>query len=187
VPRLRDVVPERPRLLLVGINPGLRSAALGHHFAGRGNPFWRLLHASGILPEPLTAEEDRRLADYGIALTNVCPRPTRSADELTTAELASGRATLVRKCRRWRPPVVALVGVSLYPVIFGRQAGRGPGAKPVRLAGAAVFVVPNPSGLNASFPGFTHKLVWYRKLRVFLETISAETAAPRPPAPRRWG
>jgi TDG/mug DNA glycosylase family protein len=149
------------------------------------------LHASGILPEPLTAEEDRRLAEYGIALTNVCPRPTRSADELTTAELASGRDTLVRKCRRWRPPVVALVGISLYPVIFGRQAARGPGPKPVRLAGAAVFVVPNPSGLNASFPGFAHKLVWFRKLRLFLdgtlERISAETAAPRPPAPRRWG
>jgi double-stranded uracil-DNA glycosylase len=167
--RLRDVTCQRPRLLLVGINPGLRSAALGHHFAGRGNPFWRLLHAAGIIPEPLVPECAGRLAETGIALTNLCPRPTRAAAELTAAELALGRTNLVRKCRVWKPRVVALVGVGLYPVVFGRRAGSGPGAKPERLAGAAVFVVPNPSGLNASFPGFAHKLVWYQALRTFLD------------------
>jgi TDG/mug DNA glycosylase family protein len=166
---LRDVTCQRPRLLLVGINPGLRSAALGHHFAGKGNPFWRLLHASGILPAPLAPEEDRRLADCGIALTNLCPRPTRSAAELSPAEMARGRAALVRKCRVWQPRVVALVGIGLYPVVFGRRAGRGPGAKPERLGQAAVFVVPNPSGLNASFPGFASKLVWFQQLRAFLD------------------
>jgi TDG/mug DNA glycosylase family protein len=168
VPRLRDIVCQNPRLLLVGINPGLRSAALGHHFAGKGNPFWRLLHAAGIIAEPISPEQDRRLAEMHIALTNLCPRPTRSAAELTPAELVRGRGTLVRKCRAWKPAVVALVGVGLYPVVFGRQAGRGPGAKSEQLGGAAVFVVPNPSGLNASFPGFAHKLVWYQKLQAFL-------------------
>jgi double-stranded uracil-DNA glycosylase len=169
VPRLRDVTCQDPRLLLVGINPGLRSAALGHHFAGKGNPFWRLLHAAGLLDRPLAPEEDRRLAEAGIALTNLCPRPTRSAAELTAAEMARGRATLIRKCRLWKPPVVALVGVGLYPVVCGRVGPGGPGPKPDRLAGAAVFVVPNPSGLNASFPGFAHKLVWYRQLRQFVD------------------
>jgi TDG/mug DNA glycosylase family protein len=173
VPRLRDVVCERPRLLLVGINPGLRSAAVGHHFAGLGNPFWRLLYAARIIPESLTPDQDRRLAEFGIALTNLCPRPTRSASDLAPAELRRGRAILVRKCRLWQPRAVALVGVVLYPVVFGRGGPPGPGPKPDRLADAPVFVVPNPSGLNASFPGFKHKLVWYRRLRAFVD---------RPPA-----
>jgi TDG/mug DNA glycosylase family protein len=180
VPRLRDVTCERPALLLVGINPGLRSAALGHHFAGRGNPFWRLLHAARIVDEPLDFEQDRRLGEWGIALTNLCPRPTRSAAELTGAEMARGRATLIRKCRAWKPRVVALVGVGLHQVIFGRSARGGAGAKPDRLAGAAVFVVPNPSGLNASFPGFAHKLTWYRQLRAFLDDHDSHRVAVAP-------
>jgi TDG/mug DNA glycosylase family protein len=172
VPRLHDVLCERPWLLLVGINPGLRSAAMGHHFAGRGNPFWRLLHAARLTPRLLTFEEDTALADFGIALTNLCPRPTRSADELTTAELARGRRTLIRKCRSLQPRAVALVGVTVYTTVFGTRAGGGPGTKPERLGGAPVFVVPNPSGLNASYPGFEHKLVWYRKLRRFVESTA---------------
>ena len=85
---LRDVVVERPRLLLVGINPGLRSGAVGHHFAGNGNPFWRLLHAAGLTPVAIAYEEDQRLAEFGIALTNLCPRATRTAAELTPTEIA---------------------------------------------------------------------------------------------------
>src|SRR5262245_62821019 len=95
--RLRDVVADRPRLLLVGINPGLRSGTVGHHFAGNGNPFWRLLHAARIVPELLPYAEDRRLAEHGIALTNLCPRTTRTAAELTADEIAAGRRVLARK------------------------------------------------------------------------------------------
>jgi double-stranded uracil-DNA glycosylase len=168
VARLRDVLTEHPRLLLVGINPGLRSAALGHHFAGRGNPFWRLLHAARLTPRLLTFEEDGALADFDIALTNLCPRPTRAADELTSEELARGRRTLMRKCAALKPGVVALVGVTVYTTVFGTRAGGGPGRKAETLGGAPVFVVPNPSGLNASYPGFEHKLVWYRKLHRFV-------------------
>jgi TDG/mug DNA glycosylase family protein len=165
VPRLRDVLCPRPRLLLVGINPGLRSGALGHHFAGRGNPFWRLLQASGLTPRLLAPEEDDRLADLGIALTNLCPRTTRSAAELTRAELASGRRALLRKCAALEPGVIGLVGVTVYTALFGTGAGGRPGRKDERIAGAPVFVVPNPSGLNASYPGFADKLVWYRRLQ----------------------
>ena len=168
MPALRDVVVDHPRLLLVGINPGLRSGALGHHFAGRGNPFWRLLHAARLTPVLLDYTEDRRLAEFGIALTNLCPRTTRTAAELTRAEIARGRAALERKIAAWNPAVVALVGVSLYPIVFARSSAGGPGPKPDRVAGARVFVVPNPSGLNASYPGFAHKLVWFRKLRRFV-------------------
>jgi TDG/mug DNA glycosylase family protein len=173
LPRLRDVVVLRPRLLLVGINPGLRSGAVRHHFAGNGNPFWRLLAAARIIPVPLGYEEDQRLAEFGIALTNLCPRPTRSAADLRPEEIARGRRTLARKCSRWRPTVVAFVGLSLYQMYFGLPASGGAGAKRDTVAGARVFVVPNPSGLNASFPGFHHKLVWYRRLRSFVDRAAA--------------
>jgi TDG/mug DNA glycosylase family protein len=179
VPRLHDVVCEQPRLLLVGINPGRRSAALGHHFAGLGNPFWRLLHASGLTPELLEPEDDVRLAELGIALTNLCPRPTRAASELTREEMERGRRGLVHKCRQLEPKVVALVGITLHGQIFGSRASGGPGAKIERLGGAPVFVVPNPSGLNASFPGFAHKLIWFVRLRAFVD----ETLAVRPSPP----
>jgi len=169
LPRLKDVVASRPRLLLVGINPGLRSSAEGHHFAGNGNPFWRLLHAAGLTPSLLAYAEDQRLAELGIALTNLCPRPTRAAAELSRSELVRGRATLARKIARWRPRVVAFVGVSLYRAYFGVSSGPGPGPKAEVIAGARVFVVPNPSGLNASFPGFAHKLPWFRALRAFVD------------------
>jgi TDG/mug DNA glycosylase family protein len=168
--KLKDVVVERPRLLLVGINPGLRSGARGHHFAGNGNPFWRLLHAARLTPVLLDFVEDQRLAEFGIALTNLCPRTTRTAAELTRAEIDRGRATLARKIARWKPAIVGFVGVTLYAMYFRRSTGGGPGPKPETISDARVFVVPNPSGLNASFPGFSHKLVWFKKLRAFLDT-----------------
>jgi TDG/mug DNA glycosylase family protein len=180
--RLRDVVARRPKLLLVGINPGLRSAAVGHHFAGPGNPFWRLLHAAGLVPVPLTHEEDQRLSEFDIALVNLCARPTRSAAELTRAEFDEGRGALLRKCQRMRPTVVAFVGVSLYQTYFEMKKSGGPGPKTHTIAGARVFVVPNPSGLNASFPGFADKLIWYRKLAEFVDKSggSRGTATFRP-------
>src|SRR5690349_15476450 len=111
---LKDVLPPRPRILFVGINPGLRSEALGHHFAGPGNPFWQLLYAAQLIPERIEAHDDRRLAEWGLALTNLCPRATRSASELGREEIERGKRTLVRKLRRVRPEIVALVGVSLF-------------------------------------------------------------------------
>jgi TDG/mug DNA glycosylase family protein len=168
---LRDVVASRPHLVLVGINPGLRSGALGYHFAGNGNPFWRLLYAARLTPTLLPYEENQRLAELGIGLTNLCSRTTRTAAELTRAEMARGRTVLARKIAAWRPAVVAFVGVSLYRMVFGPTATPGPGPKPETIAGARVFVVPNPSGLNASFPGFADKLVWFRRLRAFVNRV----------------
>jgi TDG/mug DNA glycosylase family protein len=168
--RLKDVLCERPRVLFVGINPGARSGAIGHHFAGKGNPFWRLLAASGLTPGVIAPEDDQRLAEHGLALTNVCPRTTRTAAELTPDELRRGARTLVRKIARLEPRVVALTGVTLMPLLLGAAAARaepGAGPKTPRLAGAPVFVLPNPSGLNASFPGFASKLVWFEALREF--------------------
>jgi TDG/mug DNA glycosylase family protein len=168
---LRDVLVSRPRVLFVGINPSLRSEEVGHHFAGRGNPFWRLLHAARLTPHLLTHVEDARLADLGMALTNLCTRATRSASELRREEIERGRRALERKIRDLRPALVALVGVTLYQVVLGRSrlGGGGPGPKPDRICGARVFVLPNPSGLNASFPGFADKLEWFARLRELVD------------------
>src|SRR5277367_3963516 len=110
--KLRDILKPRPRILFVGINPSLRSEQMGHHFASPGNPFWRLLYAADLVPEMLTAEDDGRLMEFDLALTNLCSRATRSAAELSTAEMIAGREVLARKIRRVQPRVVAFVGVS---------------------------------------------------------------------------
>ena len=168
--------------MFVGINPGLRSAEIGHHFAGKTNPFWRLLHAAELTPELLSPEEDGRLVEFGLGLTNVCPRPSRAADELTKDELAKGAAALRRKVLRFAPRAVALVGVGLYKPVFPRGATGGPGPKPERIGDAPVFVVPNPSGLNASFPGFAHKLVWFEALRDWLASAARRLTCSPPSA-----
>ena len=169
--KLRDILKPRPRILLVGINPSLRSAEVGHHFASPGNPFWRLLYAAQLVPEELTCEDDSRLVEFDLALTNLCSRATRSAAELTTAEMIAGRETLSRKIRRVQPLVVALVGVSIYRRFFGMAQGDGAGPKAEQIFGARVFVLPNPSGLNASYPGFKDKLIWFERLRKFAENL----------------
>lgn len=179
--RLRDVLVPCARVLFVGINPSLRSAEVGHHFAGRGNPFWRLLHASGLTSRLLSYEEDGELAREGLALTNLCPRPTRTAAELREAELEAGCRALARKVARLHPAVVAFVGLTLFRRFYGRGASRGAGAKPEVLSGARVFVLPNPSGLNASFPGFREKLVWFLGLERFSRTLGS-----RPTWPVSW-
>lgn len=155
----------RPRILFVGINPSLRSAAVGHHFAGPGNPFWRLLHAAKLLDRPFTYVDDVRLPAYGLALTNICARPTRAASELQPAEFVAGRVRLARLIARLQPDVVAFVGITVYRAFFGPRVTPGAGPKPERIGQARVFVVPNPSGLNAAYPGFRDKLVWFRRLK----------------------
>jgi double-stranded uracil-DNA glycosylase len=162
---LPDILAPNPRVLFVGINPSVRSAELGHHFAGRGNPFWRLLFAARLVPEPLTYADDQRLASFGLALTNVCPRPTRAAAELAPEEVREGLRALDRKIAELSPKVVAFVGLTIYQQFFAKERSGGAGEKPERLHGARVFALPNPSGLNASFPGFEHKLVWFQALR----------------------
>jgi double-stranded uracil-DNA glycosylase len=167
---LRDIIIPHPRVLFVGINPSLRSEQVGHHFASPGNPFWKLLFESKLIPEPLTSDNDGRLAEFGMAMTNLCARASRSAAELTREEIVAGKAILARKIKRIGPEVVAFVGLSIYRDFFGKSGSPGAGAKDEMISGARVFVLPNPSGLNASFPGFKHKLIWFEKLREFITT-----------------
>ena len=168
----------RPRILFVGINPSLRSAEVGHHFAGPGNPFWRLLHAARLIPTAFTPEDDTRLPSHGMALTNIVPRATRAASELTRAEFATGRARLARLIARVKPQTVAFVGVTVYRAFFGPRAIPGPGAKSQRIGEARVFVLPNPSGLNAAYPGFRDKLVWFERLKRFTDRSPASPRRP---------
>jgi double-stranded uracil-DNA glycosylase len=118
----------------------------------------------------LKCEDDRRLGEFGLSITNVCARATRSAAELRSDEIKRGHQVLKRKIRRVRPRVVAFVGVTIYRSFFGVTDGEGPGLKDERIGDARVFVLPNPSGLNASFPGFQDKLIWFERLREFAET-----------------
>jgi TDG/mug DNA glycosylase family protein len=180
VPRPRDVIMAKPEILFVGINPGLISGKTGHHFAGT-NEFWKLLHAAALTPIELTSEDDHRLPEWNLALVNLCARPTKVASELTRKELHAGRKALVKKVKAMQPAVVALVGITLYPVVFAREDRKapmpdlppGPGPKPQILEGARVFVLPNPSGLNASFPTFEAKRPWFAALRAHADTLQA--------------
>jgi TDG/mug DNA glycosylase family protein len=167
---LRDILIDEPLVLFVGINPSIRSAEEGHHFASPGNPFWKLMFASKLVPVAVTAEQDGRLAEFGLALTNLCPRATRSAAELSRAEMDRGKLRLTRTIKRIRPRIVAFVGLSIYRHFFGKSASAGAGQKTETIAEARVFVLPNPSGLNASFPGFKDKLIWFERLRAEMET-----------------
>ena len=171
MPDLADILAPRLRLLLVAINPAPASAAAGLHFATTRNPFWRLLHESGLTTTQLAPEDANRLLDHGIGLVSLVARPTRAAAELGRAERRAGAAALEATALRLRPRVVALLGLTLFAVVFPDADEPGPGAKRVKLAGATVFVLPNPSGRNRAYPGFAPKLRWYRAL--------AETLPPR--------
>lgn len=180
MPRPRDIVCDEPTILFVGINPGATSGRVGHHFAGPGNTFWKLLHAAKLTPIELRADEDGRLPEFGMGLVNMAARPTKTASELSRAELTRGRTKLLASIHAMQPRVVALVGVTLYPRLCGPAAAKaspGPGAKRELVEGARLYVVPNPSGLNATFPTFEAKLRWFLGLRKFAYAGSGKPSA----------
>jgi len=145
-----DVIAPRLAVLFCGINPGLYSGATGHHFARPGNRFWPALHASGLTDRLLQPWEERVLPDYGLGVTNLVARATAAAAELDRTELQAGRTRLERKVRRYRPVCVAVLGVGAYRAAFG-QARADLGRQPEPLGSAVLWVLPNPSGLNASY------------------------------------
>jgi len=170
--RLKDRIKPGLRVLFVGINPGVRSAITGHHFAGFSNRFWKLLWESGLVPERITYADDDRLIEWGFGITNLIARPSPGIDTLRPAEYVEGWTILERKIRRYRPRVVALVGVTLYraitPLLDGVKT-RGTlrivaGPQDVTIHGARVFVLPNPSGRNANF-SYEEMLEAFRGLR----------------------
>ena len=145
-----DVVAPRLNVLFVGINPSLWSGAVGLHFARPGNRFWRALHEAGFTDRLLSPYEGRDLLRRRIGVTNLVNRATASADELDPTDYARGGRRIAAKVRRYRPKVVAFVGMGAYRVAFGRPRARG-GRKEERLAGATIWVLPNPSGRTAGY------------------------------------
>ena len=152
---LPDHLASNLTIVFVGINPGLRSAEVGHHYAGHSNRFWKLLYDAALVPEPLTYRDDGRLPQWGIGLTNLVARPTAGIDGLTAEDYARGRLELIKKIRRYRPGVVALLGITLYPALFpleSKQRGRKPGLQSVTIYDSRIVLLPNPSGRNAAYP-----------------------------------
>jgi double-stranded uracil-DNA glycosylase len=147
--RLRDVIGPGLRVLFVGINPSVYSAAVGHHFARPGNRFWPALHASGFTPRLFSPFEDVSLTDYGIGITNLVARATTAAAELAPDEYVRGAGTLRRKVARWSPRIVAFVGIGAYRTAFSCPRA-AVGEQQEGLAGPRVWVLPNTSGLNAN-------------------------------------
>ncbi|MGC5015646.1 G/U mismatch-specific DNA glycosylase [Streptosporangium sp. DT93] len=143
-----DVLGPRLDVLFCGINPGLYSAATGHHFARPGNRFWPALHRSGFTPRLLSPAEQDLLPSYGLGITNVVRRATAQAAELSAEEFREGGERLAALVAEVGPRVLAVAGVTAYRQAFGvPKAVIGP--QPSRIGGAAVWVLPNPSGLNA--------------------------------------
>ncbi len=175
-------------VLFVGINPGIRSAQLGHHFAGYSNRFWKLLHQSGLVSEPIGTEDDRRLPEWRLGITNLVPRATPGIDTLRPDEYVAGARVLRRKVRRWQPRIVAFVGVTLFRSLFEKRPGEAValGAQRETFEGARVFVLPNPSGRNAHF-SYQEMLDAFRALNTHARRTCKRTrrASVRRVAPRQ--
>lgn len=145
-----DVLTHALRLWFVGINPGLYTAAVGHHFARPGNRFWPALYRSGFTPRQLTAFEEQELLGLGLGITNLVARATATADELEPSELVAGAAILETKVHAFRPGCIAVLGLSAYRLAFNRPKAVI-GLQPELIAGTPTWVLPNPSGLNAHY------------------------------------
>lgn len=158
-----DVIGPRLDVLFVGINPGLYSGATGFHFARPGNRFWKAIHGAGFTERLLDPSEQDELLRHGIGITNLVARTTATAAELSPDELRAGARMLIDKLERWRPRAVAFLGISTYRVGF-MEPKATIGRQPILLAGAAAWVLPNPSGLNASWQ-LSRLVDAYRDLR----------------------
>lgn len=177
---LPDYIRPGLRVLFVGINPGLRSAQVGHHFAGPSNRFWKLLYESRLVNEPLTYREDWRLPEWGLGLTNIISRSSPGIDVLKPREYRAGVVRLQTKVTHYRPTIVALLGVTIFRSIFlpGTRTPSRPslGLQTTRLAGVRVFLLPNPSGRNAHY-SYRRMLAAFQLLRHAVP----QQGVPRPP------
>lgn len=173
---VRDVIAPGLRVLFCGINPGLYTAAIGHHFGRPGNRFWTVLHRAGFTDRVRSPFEERELLDIGLGITNVVNKATRTAEELDADELHEGARIVERKVRRYRPRALAVLGLGAYRTAFGRERAKV-GRQAERIGDTTVWVLPNPSGRTASYQvdAFT---------KLFLELRDATAPSGRPS--RRW-
>ncbi|GAJ84363.1 G/U mismatch-specific DNA glycosylase [Nocardia brasiliensis NBRC 14402] len=145
-----DLIGPGLRVLFCGINPGLWSGATGHHFARPGNRFWPALHRSGFTPRLMQPDEQQELLDLGLGITNVAARTTAKAEQLTADELRAGGRALVERVEQYQPRVLAVLGIGAYRTAFGRPRTTV-GPQPERIGETELWVLPNPSGLNAHY------------------------------------
>ena len=164
---VRDVIAPRLRVLFCGINPGLYSGATGHHFARPGNRFWPTLYQAGFTSRLLHPSEERELLMLGYGITNLVARATATADELTSDELLRGKIRLERKVKRYEPRVVAVLGISAYRTAF-REKTATLGLQEKHLGNSMVWILPNPSGLNAHYQ-LSDLAERFRELREMIE------------------
>ena len=161
-PGLPDYLAPGLSILFVGINPGLRSSEVGHHYAGYSNRFWKLLFEAGLVPNRMTCHDDWRLLDYGYGLTNLVSKPTAGIQDLVKQDFLRGCQALVAKIKKFQPAIVAILGISVARVLLspkkanasGKQVASSPiqiGLQAKALVGVRVYVLPNPSGRNAHY------------------------------------
>lgn len=147
---LEDILAEQLAVIFCGINPGMMAAAQGHHFAGRSNRFWRTLHLAGFTPQEVRPENDRTILQYQCGLTAVVDRPTARADQLSLKEFTAAAADFEQKITRYAPRFVAFLGKAAYGALTGQREIAW-GLQPKTFGGAAVWILPNPSGRNLAF------------------------------------
>jgi mismatch-specific thymine-DNA glycosylase len=164
---LPDYLRRGMRLIVVGCNPGERSARVGHYYAGRGNQFWPLLYDSGVLPELLDYKDDKRVIEFGMGLTDLVKRPTRGVEEIQREEFAEGRIVLAGKLEEFTPKVIAFNGKIVFEKFAQRPCKLGLQKEP--LYGAHVFVLPSTSGQNALGQG--QKLRYFKQLAALLKSL----------------
>jgi double-stranded uracil-DNA glycosylase len=167
---LPDLIAPHLDVLFCGINPGLTAAATGHHFAGRNNRFWRVIHLAGFTPAEISPQDDHAILRYGCGLTAVVKRPTASADQLSRAEFIAAAAEFEHKVARYGPRFVAFLGKAAYSAL-SRQREVEWGLQTARMQGASVWVLPNPSGRNLAF-GLDDLVDAYRQLRLQVTAVS---------------
>jgi double-stranded uracil-DNA glycosylase len=167
---LPDLLQEGLDLVFVGINPGLKSARVGHYYAGPGNLFWRCLHESGLTPVLLRPDQDRRVLDHGIGITDCVKRASRMASEVRSGEFREAAPALIRKIERYRPRVVCFNGLMGYRATIDPLARLG--LQPQHLGGAVTFVVPSTSAANANFTR-EERVQWFRRLRALRDDVLA--------------
>jgi TDG/mug DNA glycosylase family protein len=181
--RVPDVIVPGLRVLLVGINPGLYSAAVGHHFARPGNRFWPTLHAAGITPRLLRPAEERELLALGYGISNIADRASATADELSAEELVRGARRLRAKVGAYQPAYVAFLGVTAYRTAFGQPRAKV-GRQEEMLEASRIWVLPNPSGLNAHYQ-LADLARMFQELRLAAEVGPASRAGPGSPGAAR--
>ncbi|MGH9776218.1 MAG: mismatch-specific DNA-glycosylase [Candidatus Acidiferrales bacterium] len=164
---LPDYLRRGMKLVIVGCNPGERSARVGHYYAGRANQFWPLMYQSGVIPELLTHHDDRRIIEFGVGLTDLVKRPTRGVEDLIREEFAEGRVLLAKKLEEHRPRIVAFNGKVVYEKYSGKPCKLG--LQKETLYGARVFVLPSTSAKNATGSGV--KMRYFKKLAAFMRNL----------------